>query len=98
LWRLRRLGVIVKSSMLVISDDHDRILPVGAVAYRVDDLRDIRLPALNVGRWVLVVFGGGSFQTEIGIHEGHLGQWSRTRSSRGLSEERRNRKKMGIVG
>jgi hypothetical protein len=50
------MNVIVVATMLVVSDDDDRILPERAATDGIYDLRDIGLPALDVGGRVLVVF------------------------------------------
>jgi hypothetical protein len=53
--------------MLVVQDEDDRILPEGPIANRIHDLRDVILPALNVGGRVLVILKGVAFEAEIRI-------------------------------
>jgi hypothetical protein len=50
--------MVIEPTVFVIGDDDDRDLPVGSVAYYVDDLRYEQLAALNiVGRMVIVLIG-----------------------------------------
>jgi len=78
-----RTDVVVGTAVLIVGDEDDGILPAGAVADGVDDLRDVGLAALNVGRRMLVVFEGYAAESEVGIDEGDLGE----RSGCGLGEE-----------
>ena len=50
------MNVIIVTTVLVVSNDDDRILPERAVADGIYDLRDIGLSALDVSGRVLVVF------------------------------------------
>ncbi len=59
--------MIVEAAMLVVQDEDDRILPERPIANRIHDLRDVKLPALNVGGRVLVILKRVAFEAEIRI-------------------------------
>src|SRR5436190_24000573 len=84
--------MIVKSAVLIVSNDDDRVFPGRAISHRAHDLRHVSLPALNVGRRMFVVFIRRPFQTEIRINERNR----RKSSGRSLYEKDRERKEMGI--
>src|SRR6202021_2658967 len=73
----RRCNVIVKPAVLIVGKKDDRILPVRTVPHRADHLRNISLASLDVGGWMLIVFGRGSGQAKIGIHKGNRRQGAR---------------------
>ena len=82
--------VIVGTAVLIVGDEDDGILPAGAVADGVDDLRDVGLAALDVGGRMLVVFEGNAAESEVGIDEGDLGKGS----GRGLGQEELQRQEV----
>ena len=51
-----RVDVIVKTSVLIMSNEDDRIFPVRPVADCIHDFRDMGLPPLNVRRWMFIIF------------------------------------------
>ena len=80
-----RTDMVVGTAVLIVGDEDDGVLPTGAVADGVDDLRDVGLAALDVGGRMLVVFEGRAAESKVGIDEGDLGE----RSGCGLGEEER---------
>src|SRR5215471_9921266 len=68
----RWLSMVVEPAMFVVGDENDGIFPIAAVANRVDHLRHVLLPSLNVGGGMLIIFELRSQDSEIGIDEGHL--------------------------
>ena len=85
-----RADVVVGTAVLIVGDEDDGILPAGAVADGVDDLRDVGLAALDVGGRMLVVFKGRAGESEVGIDEGDLGE----RSGCGLGEKELQRQEV----
>src|ERR1700719_657229 len=69
-----RLGVIVESTMLIVKNKDNRVLPERPVADRVHDLRDMVLPTLDVSRRMLVVFQSVAFDSEVRVDERNLRQ------------------------
>lgn len=82
--RGRRRGVIVEPAVLIIGKKDDRVFPVRTVANGVNYLRDVGLPALNVGRRMLIVFARRSGQAKIGVDKRNRRQRScRSRGQKG---------------
>ena len=87
-----RTDVVIETAVLIVGDEDDRILPVGAVADGIDDLGDVSLAALDVGGRMLVVFEGPAATSEVGIEEGDL----RKRPRRSLGEKEFQRQEVWI--
>src|SRR5262249_11267848 len=69
LLRLGRFGMVIKSAMLVVRNQDDRVAPVGSITHRIDQLRHERLATLNVGGRMLVVFELRSQKPKVRVHE-----------------------------
>jgi hypothetical protein len=83
----RRSDVIVVAAVFVVGEEDYRVLPVGAIAKRVEYLGNIGFASLNVGGGMLIVFKLAAEQAEIRVEEDDFGKRRRAGCSCGLCQE-----------
>src|SRR5882672_4438384 len=85
--RTRRFHMVVRSAVLVVGNQDDRVLPVGTVAHCINHLRDEGLASLDV-RWRMLIVLGlvAAEEAEIGIDKRHLREWAGSRHTRSLGQ------------
>src|SRR5215467_1905841 len=67
--RSRWGNVIVRATMLVVSDEDDGVLPERTIANRVHHLRNERLASLDIGGRMLVILELDAEQTKVRINK-----------------------------